>query len=218
MASWTLVPCLTTLRSEFDTLNPARDHGSDGSIGDRAHQDRPSSHNPDETGETPYEDPDSVNEVHAIDVDRTGPWPAGRTMLDSVEIIRIRHKRGDDNRLQNIIYRGQIASRSWGWTWKNYTGSNGHFEHAHFESVYTAAQEADTRPWGLLRREADDMEWTDKPWGSPSPISAADALQQASRADDALKAVERVEAELVDVKATLAEVLRRLPPPPAVTR
>ena len=47
MASWILVPCLVSLRSEFNKLAPGRDKASDGSIGDTAHQQESSDHNPD---------------------------------------------------------------------------------------------------------------------------------------------------------------------------
>ncbi len=155
MASWTLVPCLVTLRAEVNALAPGRDKRSDGSIGDQAHADSPSDHNPDETGETPYEDADSTNEVHAIDLDHTGPWPAGWSMERVVQVVVARHRAGLDNRLQNVIYKRRIWSRSWAWGQRTYTGSNAHTEHAHFSARYTTAQEADTRPWGLI--EEDDV-------------------------------------------------------------
>lgn len=147
-----LVPCLVALRAEFDAVSPNRDKASDGWIGDAAHRQESSDHNPDETGRTPYEDADNIDEVHAIDVDDSGPWPdAGwfdRTVLAIVE----RHRTGQDDRLQNVIRNGRIASRSWGWTWRTYDGPNPHTEHAHFSARYSSAQEADTRPWGV-----DDM-------------------------------------------------------------
>ena len=156
MASWILVPCLVSLRTEFNRLAPNRDKRSDGSIGDLAHQQQSSDHNPDETGRTPYHDADHVNEVHAIDVDndlRKSGW----TMDKCLEIIVTRHRSGRDDRLQNIIYNRRIWSRSWGWTARTYTGASPHTEHAHFSSRYTTAQERDTRPWGLLEAEDDDM-------------------------------------------------------------
>ena len=156
MASWILVPCLVTLRSEFNAIAPGRDRASDGSIGDLAHAQTSSDHNPDETGATPYEDADSTNEVHAIDVDKDLRRP-GWTMQKAVEIIVVRHRQGRDNRLQNVIYNRVIWSRSWGWTARRYTGANAHTQHAHFSARYTTAQESDTRPWGLLEAEDDDM-------------------------------------------------------------
>jgi hypothetical protein len=156
MVSWILVPCLVGLRTEFNRLAPSRDKASDGSIGDAAHAQESSDHNPDETGSTPYEDADNINEVHAIDVDddlRKSGW----TMDKCLEIIITRHRSGRDNRLQNVIYNRRIWSRSWGWTARAYTGANAHTEHAHFSARYTTAQESDTRPWGLLEAEDDDM-------------------------------------------------------------
>jgi hypothetical protein len=154
--AWILVPCLVTLRSEFNALAPDRDKASDGSIGDVAHAQSSSDHNPDETGNTPTEDADSINEVHAIDVDKD-LRRAGWTMQKAVEIIVVRHRQGRDDRLQNVIYNRVIWSRSWGWTARRYTGANAHTQHAHFSARYTTAQERDTRPWGLLEAEDDDM-------------------------------------------------------------
>lgn len=161
MASWSLVPCLRALRDEFNDLAPGRDKRSDGSVGDLAHQDRPSDHNPDETGETPYEDADSTNEVHAVDIDMSGPWPPGMSFDLAVKEVVDRHRRGLDDRLQNVIWNGRIASRTWGWTWREYTGSNGHHEHGHFSARYTSRQEADTSPWGVKIRFGDDNDMAD---------------------------------------------------------
>lgn len=161
MAAWELVPCLISLRAEFNALAPARDKASDGSIGDTAHGASSSDHNPDETGATPYEDSDSLNEVHAIDVDKSLNG-SPLTMEQCVDIIVERHRTGKDDRLQNIIYKRRIISRSWGWKeWRAYGGSNAHTEHAHFSARYTTAQERNTSPWGLLavpqEAEDDDM-------------------------------------------------------------
>ncbi len=157
MATWILVPCLVSLRQEFNTLAPTRDKSSDGSIGDEAHASSSSDHNPDETGATPYEDSDRLNEVHAIDVD-IDLRKAGWTMAKAVEVIVTRHRTGADDRLQNVIYNRRIWSRSWGWTAREYTGSNPHDKHAHFSARYLTAAETNTRPWGLL--EEDDMPLT----------------------------------------------------------
>jgi hypothetical protein len=145
-----------SLRTEFNRLAPTRDKASDGSIGDAAHQRESSDHNPDETGVTPTSDADNINEVHAIDVD-DDLHKSGWNMAKCLEIIIIRHRTGEDNRLQNVIYDRRIWSRSWGWTARAYTGASAHTEHAHFSARYTTAQESDTRPWGLLENEDDDM-------------------------------------------------------------
>lgn len=157
MSTWYKPPAIVSLFAEFDELAPARSRGSDGTIGDQAHEDRVSDHNIDDgpdQGATPYEDADGVPEIHAADVTATLNR-AGWTMSRATEIIVTRHREGDDDRLQNVIYNARIASRSWGWTWRAYSGSNAHTKHAHFSLRYTDAAERDTRPWGLL--EADDV-------------------------------------------------------------
>jgi hypothetical protein len=111
MAAPFLVACLVALRTEFNLVAPHRDKGADGWIGDLAHQQEVSDHNPDETGRVPVKDADILNEVHAIDIDKDlGP---GLDLDVFVERIRLAHLAGRDNRLQYIIWRGRIASRSW---------------------------------------------------------------------------------------------------------
>lgn len=157
MGSPFLVACLVALRGEFNELAPDRDKTSDGWIGDAAHQQEPSDHNPDETGNTPYEDADSLDEVHAIDVDRD-LRRAGWSMERSVQIIVGRHRSGADDRLNYVIFNRRIWAAEWGWSEREYTGSNPHDKHAHFSSRYTTAAESNTRPWGLLEEddEVDD--------------------------------------------------------------
>lgn len=168
MDSWTLVPDLVALRDEFNRIAPERDKTSDGSIGDEAHQLEDSDHNPDETGSTPYEDSDSLNEVHAIDVDKDLNR-SGVTMESCVQLITGRHRAGQDDRLQNVIYRSRIWSRSWGWTERDYIGPNPHDQHAHFSSrygsgTYPGNPEAGTQPFGLLTLVEDKMDQADKDW------------------------------------------------------
>lgn len=155
MSAWTLVACLVALREEFNLVSPHRDKGADGSIGDSAHTSS-SDHTPDEDSYVLRDhDADNKNEVHALDIDSSGPWPEpgwfNQTILDLVA----REKREYESptifgRLQYVIWNRRIASRSWGWTWQSYSGSSDpHTNHAHFSARYTTAQEADTRPWGV---------------------------------------------------------------------
>lgn len=175
MAGPILVPCLVSLRGEFNEVGPRRDKASDGWLGDRAHALNSSDHNPDESGRTPYEDADNVDEVHGLDVDDTGPWGNGFSFDVGVELIRLRHQRGEDDRLQNIIRNGRIASRSWGWTWRTYSGSNGHYEHGHFSARYTTAQERDVSPWGLVEEWGDmALSDDDKAWIKATVDAAVD--------------------------------------------
>ncbi len=152
-----LVPALTALRDEFNRLAPGRDKTSDGWIGDPAHAGSPSDHNPDETGNTGgSSDADNIDEVHALDVD-ADLRKAGWSMQKCVDILLDRHRRGLDNRLKYIIFNKRIWSADWGWASRPYSGANLHTMHAHFSTRYTAVQENDARPWGLLQREDEEM-------------------------------------------------------------
>lgn len=149
MSDWYLVPCLKALFAEFDAIAPGRDHASDGSIGDAAHQAEPTSdHNPDSKGA-----------VHAIDVD--SDLHASFTMEDVIQyfVAECRKSVGTDRgRLKYMIYNRRIWSASTGWKQEAYTGSNAHTEHAHFSCEYAANYENDTSPWGLIGRFDDVSE------------------------------------------------------------
>lgn len=158
MGSWILVPCLVSLRAEFNLLAPDRDKASDGTVGDLVHAaGGTSDHLPDEDFPALRDkDPDSTNEVHAIDVDSDLNRP-GWDMTRATAVIVTRHRTGLDDRLQNVIWNRRIWSRSWGWSARAYTGASPHTEHAHFSARYTAAQEQDTGPWGLLEDDMDEQ-------------------------------------------------------------
>jgi hypothetical protein len=167
MAEWTLVPCLVTLRTEYNTVSPNRDKGADGSIGDSAHTSS-SDHTPDEDSDILRDhDSDSKNEVHALDIDSSGPWPGGAAWFDAaIKAIVERHRTGKDNRLQYVIWNKKIASRSIdNWRWRDYSQvkKDPHTNHAHFSARYTTPQENDTSSWGVSTgNEEDDMAWTDE--------------------------------------------------------
>jgi hypothetical protein len=157
-APWVLVDSLVSLRDEFNELAPGRAKASDGSIGDTAHQAESSDHNADETGSTPYEDSDTINEVHALDV-TTALNKAGWTMQRAVDIIVSRHKRGLDARLIYVIYNRRIWEADNNWLPSTYYGDDPHTGHAHFSARYGSGSTDDnpenrTAPWGLLE---DDM-------------------------------------------------------------
>lgn len=163
MADWVLIPCLKILFAEFNRIAPGRDKASDGAIGNTAHQQTSSDHNPDETGNVPIRDPDKVNEVHAIDVDNN--LRAGElTMEVVVQFILSRCRSGAERRLRYVIYNRRIWSASSGWVQKTYTGASPHTEHAHFSASYTTTLEASTASWHLeelMSLSADDKKWID---------------------------------------------------------
>jgi peptidoglycan hydrolase-like protein with peptidoglycan-binding domain len=127
-----LIDGLAVLRAEFDKINPKRDRSSDGWIGDDRHAAIASDHNPDRLGV-----------VRAIDVDVDGV-PMGRIVAHVVN----RCRSGAEKRLQYVIYRRTIWSRSWGWKAKKYLGANPHIRHAHF-SARAGDVAGSTTAWGI---------------------------------------------------------------------
>jgi hypothetical protein len=159
MSDWTVIPCLIALRDEYNALNPSRDKGADGTIGDSSHTSS-SDHTPDEdSSKLENKDSDHKNEVHALDIDSSGPWPAGRTFkdifLDVIELEREKWNAPDDKcRLNYAIFDKKIYDKDNDFEPQTYTGSDPHTNHAHFSARYETSCEEDTRPWGVI---GDDM-------------------------------------------------------------
>jgi hypothetical protein len=143
-----LVPCLIRLRTEFGFIAPTRSRVSDGWIGDTAHQHSVSDHNPDETGSVPIRDADSVNEVHAVDVD-SDLNTDGLSMEMVVQHLLARCRSGAERRLRYIIYNRRIWEASNDWRQRTYGGLSPHVEHAHFSASYDTAREASMASWQL---------------------------------------------------------------------
>lgn len=158
MSAWTVVPCLLALRAEFDRVNPGRDRGADGTIGDSAHTST-SDHSPDEDSDVLRDhDADSKNEVHALDIDSSGPWPAGRSfksmVMDVIAGEKAKWLDADDMcRLNYVIIDREIYDKDTNFNPQPYTGSDPHTNHAHFSARYETQAENDTRPWGVVREE-----------------------------------------------------------------
>ena len=148
MARWVLVPCLARLRADLDRIAPNRDRASDGTIGDRAHQESVSDHNDDEIGRVPIRDADTTHEVHAFDAD-TDLRVAGLNMEMVVQFILARCRRGAETRLRYIIYNRRIWEARNGWAQRPYAGANPHTGHAHYSASYATAHEANTASWRL---------------------------------------------------------------------
>lgn len=132
-----LTPALVRLRSDFDRIAPKRDRTSDGWIGDAAHQQTNSDHNPDSRGR-----------VHAVDIDADLRIPR-QSMEDFVQHIIARQRTGADNRLTYVIYRRRIWSVTYGWARRRYGGSNPHDTHAHFSGSNKPSRETDTHTYRL---------------------------------------------------------------------
>jgi hypothetical protein len=148
MAGWIVSPSLLALRGSFDARFPNRDRASDGTIGDAAHREGVSGHNPDDTpgSRSEYVDADGVAEVRALDVDADLRDSRGATMWDVVDAIR--RDTVARRRLRYIIFARQICSRNNGWVWAPYSGDNDHTKHAHFSG--DPDTEADGSPWPVV--------------------------------------------------------------------
>jgi hypothetical protein len=107
------------LREQIDDSFPDRDRKSDGWIGDAAHANRKSDHNPDS----------SNGIVRAIDVDKDldSRAASGAYLADQ---IRLCAKAGD-KRISYVIFAGKIASAKSFWRFRTYSGINRHDKHIH---------------------------------------------------------------------------------------
>ena len=127
-----------TLRDQIDARFPKRDTASDGWIGDAAHADRDSDHNPDKWGI-----------VHAIDVDKDFGAPGAPDKFVT-QLLAYAKAGKDGGRLKYVIYEGRIASGTFAskfWKWRPYTGANAHTKHIHIS--FTPRSDRDASQWRL---------------------------------------------------------------------
>lgn len=148
MSNWYLNAALVDLRNELNSAYPNRAKVSDGSVGDLAHSQRVSDHNPDRT-------PPNVGEVRAIDVTQWDPGTPLDPKDDVAEALAEFLRAKKDSRIKYVIWRGRMfssysTSKYAAWTWRPYTGSNGHFHHVHI-SVNEGAKGG---KWGFARNNA----------------------------------------------------------------
>lgn len=221
-----VVQDLLDLQKEINTVGPSRDHGADGTKGDKAHEQESSDHNSDDTKgvKTPFTDPDTIPEVHALDADSTGPWLPGWSMARIVAIVVGRHHSGAMDALQNVLYDGKTWSRSWGWTSRPIpAGSDQHTGHGHFSSRYGSGAGASNPEnyngsWGIVDalkadQEGDDVEAADVwgvHWGKGPTLKTAKDVLFAAAADaatakaDAAAALAQAKANGVQLAALIA--------------
>lgn len=142
MASWILTLGLQNLRRQIDLWAPDRDHTSDGTIGDAAHEAEVSGHNPDDTSGSRAEwnrDPDNTPEVRAIDIDvdfRNGA--SAQQLVDHVVGLK------PSSVLRYVIYNRRIYEATNGWKSRAYTGESAHTEHIHFSGAYSQSSDNNT--------------------------------------------------------------------------
>lgn len=125
-----------TLWRQVNDRWPNRDTTSDGWVGDAAHQNQPSDHNPDYS---------AGGVVRAIDIDKDG--------IDADELandLRLCAKSGRDRRrLSYIVFNGRIASGTYPdsyWTWRRYTGADPHRSHIHISFTRAGDRDGTTFP------------------------------------------------------------------------
>lgn len=148
MADWRLAKALTRLRNQINALEPTRDKTSDGTIGDHAHQQTKSGHNPNKHGV-----------VLAFD--------CTHDPVDGVDgnILQAALVESRDSRISFVIWnrgiwRAYAKPGIPAWTRASYTGKNPHDKHLHLELV-----DDDDGVAALYDLES--------PWALPADLSAA---------------------------------------------
>jgi hypothetical protein len=166
--AWALTPMQVNHRNQLNSRFPSRSKTSDGSIGDYQHTQGTSGHNPDDTAENNAEwdgDADSTQDVRAIDVDKDLNDPHGATREMVIQHYVKKFREGRWAPFRYIIYKGRIWRKTNGWLTETYSGSNGHFEHAHFSGDYSeAADQADNYDFRLNEVGDIMLDTTDKAW------------------------------------------------------
>lgn len=140
-----LCPAGVTLRGQIDARFPKRDKRSDGWIGDAAHSQRFSYHNPDSHGI-----------VWALDIDENmgiGTWRNGRTCrrLADQLIAYARSGLPGSERILHVVYEDQVASGTYRSTWWRWRGKGyGHSQHLHITFRDGAGNDARQFPLPIL--------------------------------------------------------------------
>lgn len=133
--AWRVARSLLTLRDQIDAAFPGRSRVSDGYIGDTAHQNTSSDHNP-------WYGPGIVTAAdwthdprNGFDIDK---------FTDQLQASR-------DGRIKYVIANGWIMDsrpQFSPWQWVRYNGSNPHTSHVHVSVVATPACD-DTSRWNV---------------------------------------------------------------------
>lgn len=132
---WRVAKSLNVLLSQLDAAAPNRNKRSDGSIGDTAHSNRTSDHNPNEKGV-----------VCARDFTHD---PAGDM---DCQVLADALKKSKDRRIKYVIWNGQIMSGAHStraWVWREYTGPNPHKTHLHISVIADPAGYDNPAPWQI---------------------------------------------------------------------
>lgn len=136
-AAWRVARSLSKLFAQENAISPGRNKASDGTIGDAAHQQGQSDHNPRYVaalGSTPV--------VLAADI--THDPAKGIDTYAQADRLR----RSKDSRISYVISNRRITGPRYGWNWSSYSGSNPHSKHMHVSVVATTLADQE-RNWDL---------------------------------------------------------------------
>lgn len=131
MTNWRVAASLLILRTEVNAAAVRRSTASDGTIGDPAHAARESDHNP-----------NGAHVVCAMDLTNDPAHGADMSKLAGF-LLHNPHPA-----LKYVIWNRRIASRTHGWSWLPYHGTNPHTHHVHISVGPTAAGYDCRLPWG----------------------------------------------------------------------
>lgn len=135
MASWRVAKSLDRLLAQINAKWPGRSKAADGSIGDTAHSQRVSDHNPDKNGVVTARD-FTNDPAHGL---------VSRRLAETLVASR-------DNRIKYVISNRQICAGHLGpnpWVWRPYAGANPHEHHVHVSVIGDPKLYDDTRDWDL---------------------------------------------------------------------
>lgn len=148
-----LCPAGITFRDQVNRRFPKRDKRSDGWIGDAAHSQRFSYHNPDKNGI-----------VWALDVDENmgtrGIWRRGKAAkrLANQLLDYIRSGLPGSDRVLHVVYEDRVASgtyKKWWWVWRG--KGYGHTQHIHITFRQGAGNNRREFPLPILARTRAEM-------------------------------------------------------------
>lgn len=144
---WRAMTSLLVLRDQANLIAPNRSRASDGLVGDEAHQDTNSDHNP-------HYVPGVGSEIVTA-LDLTHDPAHGFDSYDFAEALR----RNRDRRIKYVISNHRIfSSYASGsrpaWTWGTYNGIDPHTNHVHVSVLDAVISDTNT-PWNLDGFEVD---------------------------------------------------------------